>query len=178
MLNCQMHWGFPMPDYSSFFLNSNGGVVPLECVEVDHPDFIEPFRYVKNDTEGVTVKHESNGDDIHYEYQPMSIQRSTVTNDLDQKLALTIADVEDHLIKSVIGIRDSENWSVKPSVKWRLYRDDDLSAPMISLQTLEVAALSKDATGNCTFDAQAPELNSVKTGETYDIDRFKLLRGM
>lgn len=167
-----------MPDYTSFFLNSSSGVVPLECVEISHPDFIEPFRFVKNDTEGVTVKHEATGPDISYEYQPMSIQRSTVTNDLDQKLSLTIADVDDELIKSVVSARLGTNWKVRPSVKWRLYRDDDLTAPMVSLQTLEVATLSKDGSGNCTFDAQAPELNSVKTGEIYSLERFPLLRGM
>ena len=167
-----------MPDYTSFFLNSSSGVVPMECVEISHPDFIEPFRYVKNDTEGVTVKHTPTGSNIHYDYQPMSIQRSTVTNDLDQKLALTIADVEDHLIDSVLSARLGDNWNQRPQVKWRLYRDDDLSSPMVELQTLEVAALSKDDSGNCTFDAQAPELNSVKTGETYSLERFPLLRGM
>ena len=118
----------------------------------------------------MTVKHEVAGPDISYEYQPMSIQRSTVTNDLDQKLNLTIADVDDELIKSVVSARLGANWKVRPSVKWRLYRDDDLTAPMVSLQTLEVATLSKDGSGNCTFDAQAPELNSVKTGEIYSLE--------
>lgn len=153
-------------------------MVPLECVEISHPDFTEPFRFVKNDTEGVTVKHESTGADITYNYQPMSIQRSTVNNDLDQKLNLTIADVDDALIKSVVSARLGTNWKVRPSVRWRLYRDDDLTAPMVSLQTLEIATLSKDNSGNCTFDAQAPELNSVKTGEIYSLERFPLLRGM
>ncbi|WP_038349518.1 DUF1833 family protein, partial [Acinetobacter baumannii] len=55
-----------MPDYTSFFLNSSSGVVPMECVEISHPDFIEPFRFVKNDTEGVTVKHEASGPDVSY----------------------------------------------------------------------------------------------------------------
>ena len=167
-----------MADYTSFFLNSSSGVTPLECVEITHPDFDQPFRYVKNDTEGVIVKHTPTGSNIRYDYQPMSIQRSTVTNDLDQKLALTIADVEDHLIESVLAARLGDNWNQRPQVKWRLYRDDDLSSPMVELQTLEVAALSKDDSGNCTFDAQAPELNSVKTGETYSLERFPLLRGM
>ncbi len=98
-----------MPDYTSFFLNSSSGVVPLECVEISHPDFTAPFRFVKNDTEGVTVKHDTSGPDIPYEYQPMSIQRSTVTNDLDQKLNLTIADVDDELIKSVVSARLGTN---------------------------------------------------------------------
>lgn len=153
-------------------------MVPLECVEISHPDFTEPFRFVKNDTEGVVVKHESAGTDVQYEYQPMSIQRSTVTNDLDQKLSLTIGDVEDELIKSVVSARQGTNWKVRPTVKWRLYRDDYLTEPMVSLQTLEVASMSKDGSGNCTFDAQAPELNSVRTGEIYDLERFPLLRGM
>ena len=166
-----------MPDYTSFFLDSSE-VLPLECVEISHPDFDQPFRYVKNDANGVTVKHAAGGQDVEYVYQPMSIQRSTVTNDLDQKLNLTIADVDDELIKSVVSARLGANWKVRPSVKWRLYRDDDLTAPMVSLQTLEVATLSKDGSGNCTFDAQAPELNSVKTGEIYSLERFPLLRGM
>lgn len=167
-----------MDIYKSFFLNSSSGVVPLECVEISHPDFSVPFRFVKNDTEGVTVKHESAGPDVTYEYQPMSTQRSTVTNDLDQKLNLTIADVDDELIKSVVSARLGTNWKIRPSIRWRLYRDDDLTAPMVSLQTLEIATLSKDNSGNCTFDAQAPELNSVKTGEIYSLERFPLLRGM
>ena len=167
-----------MPDYTSFFLDSSSGVVPLECVEISHPDFEQPFRYVKNDVNGVTVKHAVSGPNVEYVYQPMSIQRSTVTNALDQKLALTIGDVDDELIEAVISARLGENWNQRPQVKWRLYRDDDLSSPMVELQTLEVASLSKDGTGNCTFDAKAPELNSVKTGETYSLERFPLLRGM
>lgn len=167
-----------MPDYTSFFLSSSGGVGPIECVEITHPNFTAPFRYVKNDTEGVVVKHESSGEDIEYEYQPMSIQRSTVTNDLDQNLSLTLADVDDDFINAVLAARQGDAWQQRPQVKWRLYRDDDFSSPMTSLQTLEVASLSKDATGNCTFDAQAPELNAVKTGRTYTLEEFPLLRGM
>ena len=56
-----------MPDYTSFFLDSSSGVVPLECVEITHPDFEQPFRYVKKDTEGVTVKRTRAGSNGHYE---------------------------------------------------------------------------------------------------------------
>lgn len=162
-----------MIDYTSFFLNSSSQVMKLECVEIDHPSFTKPFRFVKNNVNGLIVSE--NSKQVHYEYQPMSIQRSTVSNDLDQKLALTLADVDDQFIQSVVAARLGEHWNVRPSLKWRLYRSDDLTRSMISLQTLQVADLSKDATGKCTFDAKAPELNNSKTGEIYNREKFKLL---
>lgn len=165
-----------MIDYTSFFLNSSSFVTKLECVEINHPSFKKPFRFVKNDVDGLTVLEA--GKQVHYEYQPMSIQRSTVSNDLDQKLALTLADVDDQFIKAIVNARLSEHWSVRPTLKWRLYRDDDLTRPMVSLQTLEVSELSKDGSGNCTFDANAPGLNNSGTGEDYNIEKYKLLRSI
>lgn len=165
-----------MIEYESFFLNSSSAVVKHECVEIDHPSFAKPFRFVKSNTKGLTVTED--GQQVHYEYQPMSIQRSTVSNDLDQKLTLTLADVDDQFIQSVVAARLGEHWNVRPSFKWRLYRSDDLTRSMISLQTLQVADLSKDASGKCTFEAKAPELNNSKTGEIYNLEKYKLLRSL
>ncbi|MDF2419182.1 hypothetical protein GWP85_16955 [Acinetobacter beijerinckii] len=159
-----------MADYTSFYLDGSGGIVPLECVELSHPSFPKVFRYVKNDSDGIVAGGQS------YLYQPMSIKRNNVTNDLEQTLALTIADMDDELAESVHGIRTSAYPNVKPECVFKVFRDDDLDTPMTQLQTLEVPTISKDSTGLVTFDAKAPELNSVKTGKNYSIEDYPLLR--
>lgn len=159
-----------MADLISFYLNASSGVVPLECVEISHPSFPKVFRYVKNDSDGIVAEGQS------YVYQPMSIKRNNVSNDLEQTLSLTIADMDDELASSVSKIRESSYPNVKPECKFKLFRDDDLSSTMYQIQTLEIPTISKDSTGLVTFDAQAPQLNSVKTGQTYTIEDYPLLR--
>ncbi len=157
-------------NYAQFYLNSSGGVVPLECVELSHPSFTKVFRYVKNDMDGIIAGGQS------YFYQPMSIKRNNVTNDLDQTLALTLADMDDEFANAVAGIHSSSYSRVKPSCVFKIFRDDSLDEPVTQLQTLEVPTVSKDSEGLVTFDAQAPQLNSVKTGRTYSIEDYPLLR--
>ncbi|WEI17154.1 hypothetical protein PY247_11345 [Acinetobacter proteolyticus] len=159
-----------MADYTSFYLDCSSGVVPLECVELSHPSFPKTFRYVKNDTSGIVAGGQS------YAYQPLSIKRGNVSNDLDQKLSVTIADMDDELALAVAGIHSSTYARERPKCIFKIFRDDDLSEPMTQLQTLEVPTISKDSTGLLTFDAQAPQLNSVKTGRTYSIENYPLLR--
>lgn len=158
-----------MDDYTSFFLNNHGGAVVLECLEITHPSFNEPARFIKNDTDGVIAEGQS------YEYQPMSIKRNNVSNDLEQQLSITLADMEDHFFKQVISTMDS---NTRPSVVFKLFSDQDLVTPLMTMQKLEIASLSKDSAGLATFDAQAPELNSVKTGRIYTLEDFPLLRGI
>lgn len=158
-----------MDDYTSFFLNNHGGAVVLECLEITHPSFNEPARFIKNDTDGVIAEGQS------YEYQPMSIKRNNVSNDLEQQLSITLADMEDHFFKQVINTMDS---NTRPSVVFKLFSDQDLVTPLMTMQKLEIASLSKDSAGLATFDAQAPELNSVKTGRIYTLEDFPLLRGI
>ena len=158
-----------MDDYTSFFLNNHGGAVILECLEITHSTFTEPTRFVKNDTNGVIAEGQS------YEYQPMSIKRNNVSNDLEQQLSITLADMEDHFFKQVINTMDS---NTRPSVVFKLFSDQDLVTPLMTMQKLEIASLSKDSAGLATFDAQAPELNSVKTGRIYTLEDFPLLRGI
>ncbi|WP_315075511.1 DUF1833 family protein [Acinetobacter guillouiae] len=159
-----------MSDYVSFFLNAAGGVTQLECIEISHPSFSKVYRYVKNDTQGITAANQN------YDYKPMSIKRNNVTNDLDQTLSITLADVDDELLNEVKKIHSSAFRKIKPECSFKIYRDDDLSEPMISMPALEIRSVSKDTSGLATFDAQAPQLNSVRTGRIYTIEEFPLLR--
>lgn len=161
-----------MTDYVSFFLNAQGGVIQLDCIEIAHSSFPDVFRYVRNDTSGITVKHED-GLDYFYEFQQMEIGRNNITNDLDQVFSITLADYDDALIQAYANLTDN----VPPTFKYRVYRDDDLTTPMLIIQTLDIVSMNKDSTGLVTFDAQAPELNSVRTGDAYSLERFPMLRG-
>ncbi|WP_159153098.1 DUF1833 family protein [Acinetobacter johnsonii] len=158
-----------MGDYTSFFLNNHGGAVILECLEITHSTFAEPTRFVKNDTNGVIAEG------LHYEYQPMSIKRNNVSNDLEQTLSITLADMDDSFFKKILLAMESNE---RPSVVFKLFSDQDLSTPLMTMQKLEIASLSKDGSGLATFEAQAPELNSVKTGRVYTLEDFPLLRGI
>lgn len=161
-----------MADYTAFFLDNTADVIPLECIEISHPSFLNSFCYIKNATEGITAGG------ISYQYQPMSIKRSNVSNDLDQKLSLTIADMQDDLSQAIEKIFEGPYSKVPPRFNYRIFRDDDLSSPMIALQTLEITSMSKDSQGLVTFDAQAPELNTARTGLVYAVEDYPLLRGV
>lgn len=161
-----------MADYTAFFLDSTAGVVALECIEISHPSFSKVFRYVKNDADGITAEGNT------FDYQPMSLKRSNVSNDLEQQMSVTLADMQDDLSNAIRLIRTSDYARVSPSFKFKIFRDDDLTMPMVELQTLEIVSISKDSSILVTFDAQAPELNNSRTGLIYSIEDFPLLRGI
>lgn len=165
-----------MSDYVAFFLNIQSSVIALDCIEISHPSFASTLYFVRNVPDGITLMHEDSSSH-YYTYQPMKIDRSNVSNDLEQTMQITIADIDDSFINAIKNIRHSAYPRVKPKIKYRLYRDDDLSSPVMSLQTLEMANVSKDKSGNVSFEAKAPELNSVKTGKTYGVEDFPMLRG-
>ena len=60
---------------------------------------------------------------------------------------------------------------------WRLYRSDDLNAPMFVQRDLYVIRVNSDGTGMVTFEASAEQLNNVKTGDSYTLAKFSTLKG-
>lgn len=159
-----------MTDYVSFYLNNTNDPIPFECIEMDHPSFATPYRFVMNAADGVRAGGN------WYEYKPMQIEKSNVTNDLDQKFSITLEDLDDKLFSAFNAIPfDSD---VSPSFRYRMFREDMLDEALIEVQTLEVASFSKDAQGLLTFDAEAPVLNSSKTGKVYSVEDYPLLQGV
>ncbi|AOA58238.1 DUF1833 family protein [Acinetobacter larvae] len=158
-----------MSEYTSFYLNAPGTVAEVNCIEIKHPTFSFFLQSYDEDTFAVT--HE-NGQRQFYVYLPMQIDRSNVNNDLEQVVKMTINDFDDRLIEAYNNIQDKR----PVEFRQRIYRDNNLDSPMIVLQTLHVTSMSKDSKGNVTFEAKAPELNSVRTGDTYTFERFPMLR--
>lgn len=164
-----------MTNYTEYFLNSQGSVVELECLEISHPSFSQTFRIVRNATLGITVTHE---DLIDYEYiyVPMKIEKSDTKDDLDQGISITLGDLGEILAPEVDNVAAGIYFNVKPTVIYRIYRSDDVSSPMLKA-ILQMRNLTTDDEGMSTFIAGVPSLNDNKTGEVYSLLRFPPLKG-
>lgn len=163
-------------EYIDYFLNRSGAVHEIECIEVSHPDFSQTYYVQSYDEDGLDLTHD--GATHHYIYAPLRIDRANTSDDLDQKINITLGDLGEQISRDLKKIKAGSNAHIKPQVRYRLYRSDNLSKPLTSLQVLQVPSRSRDQTGISTFTAEATQLNNSKTGETYTLDRFPLLRGL
>ena len=164
-----------MSAYSEFFLNSKSSVVQLELVEISHPNFTKVYRVVRNAVQGVTVKLET-GANATFEYYPLRIENNGDRDDLDQSFTFTLGDLGDVLPKELDAVALGNGFGEKPKVVYRTYRSDDLTKPLFGPVNLEVESFAFNREGS-TFTAKAPSLNLNKTGETYTLERFPMLRG-
>jgi hypothetical protein len=91
-------------------------------------------------------------------------------------LKIQLGDLGEILPKELDAISAGVGFGIKPTLKYRTYRSDDLSAPLYGPITLEISALTFKKEG-AAFEAHAPRLNSTATGELYSTIRFPMLRG-
>ena len=164
-----------MTDYSEFFLNSASSVVELDLLEISHPSFTQAYYVVRNHTAGVTVTLETAASQF-FTYYPLRVTRLAARDDLDQTLRIDIGDLGELVPAELDEVAADDAFDVKPTVKYRSYRSDDLTAPLSGPITLEVVTFNFTREG-CSFEARAPQLNVNKTGELYTFDRFPMLRG-
>lgn len=164
-----------MSIYSEFFLNSTGDIVQLELIEVSHPNFTQTYRIVRNAVAGVTVTLEDSSVQT-FDYYPLQIKQSPVTDDLDQKVSITLGDLGQVLPQELDAVNSAGGFTIKPTLKYRTYRSDDLSVPLYGPLVFELENLSFNDEG-VSFDAVAPRLNQLSTGEIYTFERFPMLKG-
>lgn len=164
-----------MSDYSQFFLASPRSVAELELIEISHPSFSKTYRIVRNKFDGVTVYHEGAGSPTSYDYYPCNITRSGVLADLDSSLNIDLGDLGDIVSAEIDATRAAGTMTTKPTVKFRTYRSDTLSAPLNGPLVYEIKNVALTPQGT-SFTAQAQSLNAVVTGEYYTITNFPMLR--
>lgn len=164
-----------MSAYSEFFLNSSSAVVQLELLEISHPNFTQTYRVVRNAVAGVQVTLEDMSVQT-FSYYPMKITSNESKQDLDFSIQVEIGDLGEVIPTEVDAVSAASGFDVKPTVKYRAYRSDDLSAPLVGPYLLEIASFNFNREG-CSFTAKAPSLNINQTGEIYKIDRFSMLKG-
>ena len=164
-----------MSAYTEFFLKSNRSVAQLELLEISHPLLSQTYRFVRNARAGVTVTHED-ASSQDYTYLPIRITSLGTRDDLDMGLNIVLGDVGKVLPKEIDRIDKNDGYDTPPTVKYRTYRSDTLTAPLLGPITLQMQGLSFSKQG-ASFQAKPPRLNFNKTGELYRLDRFPMLRG-
>lgn len=164
-----------MSRYSEFFLNSKSSIVQLELVEVSHPYFTQTYRKVRNSLQPVTVTLET-GSTATFDYYPLKITSMGARTDLESGFRIDLGDLGEILPKELDAVAINDAFEVKPTVIYRAYRSDDLSAPIFGPIKLEATTFSFNNDG-ASFEAKAPALNNNRTGEIYSFERFPMLRG-
>jgi hypothetical protein len=98
-----------------------------------------------------------------------------MSDDMDSSIKIEFGDLGDVISREVESVRKHNGFSIKPAVKFRMYRSDYLHAPMNGpfVYELDNFAFTREGT---VFTAKAPSLNSTGTGELYKIGRFPMLR--
>lgn len=162
-------------EYVEFFLNAKAELIQFECIEISHPDFSQVFRFVRNNTSGLTTNLEDTSE-VTWDYCPVKISQNELTDDLDYGITLEFGDLGEILPDEIDLVTAADGFLTKPKLKYRTYRSDDLTTVMFGPLELEITEFAFNRTG-ATFEAKAPSLNIHRTGEIYTIDRFPMLRG-
>lgn len=164
-----------MSAYAAFFLNSASSIVPLETLEISHSSFSKTYWIVRNAVAGITATLED-GTVQDFVYYPLSIKQTGASDDLDQKLQIQLGDLGEIVPKEIDNVVNAGTFGIKPTLIYRTFRSDDMTAPMDGPYRYEITSIGtkKDA---ASFVAQAPSLNVTRTGEVYSLDRFPMLAG-
>jgi hypothetical protein len=161
-------------EYATFFLNSESSVVKLETLEITHSSFTRPYFIVRNKTDGLTATLE-NDVEQEFEYYPLQLTPLGNRDDLDQSISILFGDLGEIIPTELDAVAQALTFSEKPQVKYRAYRSDDLSEPLLGPVILEIPSFSMSREG-ASFEAKAPSLNANRTGELYKLARFPMLR--
>nr|WP_315041301.1 DUF1833 family protein [uncultured Moraxella sp.] len=149
--------------------------VRLECLEISHPSFSKTYRFVRNHTDGVRVRHE-NGRYYDYEYLPITIQAGKTSDNLEQAFTIGIGDVGEIMPFEIRRLRNGSHASTRPTVNYRVYLTSDLSEPLSSVLGLEITDNQPKKQG-AVFVCKAKETNKTATGVKYTLEDYPTLRG-
>lgn len=163
-----------MPDYN-YWLSGNPDDARLQCVEISHPAWSKVYRIVQNHADGVTVTHEG-GFAYAYEYVPLTIQKGTNSDDLDQEITIGVGDLGETFPKELDAARASQYSHIRPTLNYREFNLSDLTKPQLTILGLEVTDYEPKREG-AVFVCRAKQMNLTKTGETYNLDDYRTLRG-
>lgn len=164
-----------MSQYSEFFFNSSSSVRQLETLQIFHPSFSKTYWIVRNNVNGLIAKIED-GTTQTFEYYPLSIKPTGSQDDLDQTMQIQLGDLGEVVPAEIDLCFAAGTMLTKPILTYRVYRSDDLTAPMDGPFIYEITTIAQKRS-QAAFTATAPKLNTSRTGEIYSIDRFPMLAG-
>jgi hypothetical protein len=165
-----------MSDLAEFYLGSLSSVAELELFEISHPDMTQTYRFCPQAKDGVTVDLSPGELDVPFIYYPAEASVSGARDDLDAEVSLQLGDVGTLMPDEVDAIEEAGGMLTKPTLRFWVFRSDDLTAPRFGPLTLEIPTLASEEMGS-SIEARAPRLNANRTGEIYSLGRFPMLRG-
>lgn len=165
-----------MTDLANFFLGSSSNDVLVETYEISHPNFSQTYRFVKNVIGGVTVTLEDNSTEA-FQYYPLQASRLQTTETLDSAIQINLGDQGEVMAAEIKRVRDAGAMNVKPTVIYRGYSSADYTTILEGPFSFIVEDVSRNDEG-AAFEAKPPDLNTLRTGERYTLDRFVMLRGL
>ena len=164
-----------MPDYIAYFLNGSSAVVRLDTIIISHPNMSQDYALVRNNRAGLTATLET-AQSQDFQWYPFGLNDSEVVQSLDYGLEIILGDLGEILPGEIDNIRAANAMNIPPTVTFRAYTSDDLTAPVIGPIELEMVNPTVEQRGT-TFVAQPKEANRSATGEIYSFSRFPMLRG-
>jgi hypothetical protein len=165
-----------MSRYTDFFLNSRADAVQLDLLEITHPAFTQPYRIVRNARAGVIVDLSPGEQDVEFSYYPARVKHLGASDDLEAMIQVELGDLGEVLPLEIDAVEAAGAFLIRPVVRYWAYRSDDLSAPIFGPIVLEMPKLAHNREG-AAFEARAPSLDVNRTGETYRLERFPMMRG-
>lgn len=177
--------------YSDYYFNSAPSVAELDMLEIQHFRFSPTvFRLTRNGNvqdltgtdpfgnprRGVIVTHEGGAGPFEYDYLPMQIERLGSGTDMDQSIRVTLGDVGSILPQQLELIDTFNANTIKPIVRYRAYRSDNLTTPLtVTPVILEMKRVTFNRQG-CAFEAVSPYLNVGRTGVVYTTKDFPTMK--
>lgn len=177
--------------YSEYYFSSPPATAELDMLEIEHFRFdptifritgngniqditgTDPFG---NPLRGAVVTHEGPAGPFEYTYVPMTIERLGTGTDMDQSIRVTLGDVGEILAQQLKRIDTFNANTIKPIVRYRAYRSDDLTLPLtVAPVILEMKRVTFNRQG-AAFEAISPYLNTGRTGIIYDTVKFPTMK--
>ena len=165
-----------MPDLASFFFDASPSIVQLDTLIISHPNMTREYALVSNHRDGVTVTLETGGQKT-FDYYPFTISDSELSNNLDYSIEIILGDLGEIMPKEIDAIKAASGMGTRPTVVYRKYRSDDLTAPMDGPITLEMQEPTINHEGT-SFTAGPRRANRNGTGTSYSTVNFPMLRGV
>ena len=158
---------------TAFYLTAAASVVQLETLQIAHPTFSQTYSIVRNDPAGIEASLVKGGAKEVFDYYPLRIRPQAQRDNLEFGLVVDLGDLGQVIPAELARVGDDPRL---PTITYRTYRSDDLDEPLFGPLTLTASAINVSSEG-ASFEAHAPVINLLKTGEAYDINRFPMLRG-
>lgn len=164
-----------MSEYD-FYLRGNPNAVRLQLIEITHPAFSKVYRYVRNNSNGVTVTLPG-GTSATFEYYPVTIKKGRTSDDLDQSFTIGVGDLGEEIPADINRvITSSQHSSVKPTFNYYEYSSANLNTPIHVVKGMEVTDYNPQKQG-AVFTCKTRNLNNKTTGLIYNLDDHPTLRG-